>query len=100
MPKNDMLSYLPGIVHRYTDTTSRPRPQLLRNGILYHASRESLTARQIAHKLGITLGTAKKEITNLKNDGKLIAITTMTVTYDLQGRGRKTHSVRIYRTVR
>ena len=110
MTSSKMLDYLPGIT---ADTKrvaaikktlgvsdDRQRLQLVRLGILYHASRQSLTAEQLSLKMGVSKNLAQKELTRLISDGRVVVIDTVTVSYDLPSRGRKNHVVRVYRTKR
>jgi predicted ArsR family transcriptional regulator len=88
-----LIKWLPGILRKQ----QVKRVQGVRSGILWALKRESLTGKQVAQRLGMKEKQVLAEIGYLVTEGSVHIVTTQTVKYDLPGRGRKTHTARVYR---
>lgn len=88
-----MVSWLPGILRK----EQKKRVLGVRAGVTFALKRESLTAKQVAQRLGISHHQALNEIRVLLSEGTISIITTRTIEYDLTGPGRRTHRVKVYR---
>ena len=89
-------NWLPGILRH----EQKKRVQGVRSGILFVLSRKAATSKQVAQQLGLKVNQVEVEISQMRKEGQVQAVTTETVTYNLSGRGRKSHTVKIYRAAR